>query len=99
MRNGGVAQLGEHLLCKQGVIGSNPFTSTSAGCAGIDVPVPVLGDEVWVWLRVKIVTEKQSVRMHCCSHAQEAVRMMFPWVLLIWLGFDLAGWRMSSLSV
>ena len=25
---GGVAQLGEHLLCKQGVIGSNPFTST-----------------------------------------------------------------------
>jgi hypothetical protein len=27
--SGGVAQLGEHLLCKQGVIGSNPFTSTS----------------------------------------------------------------------
>ena len=26
--NGGVAQLVEHLLCKQGVIGSNPFTST-----------------------------------------------------------------------
>ena len=25
---GGVAQLGEHLLCKQGVIGSNPFIST-----------------------------------------------------------------------
>ncbi len=25
--SGGVAQLGEHLLCKQGVIGSNPFTS------------------------------------------------------------------------
>ena len=25
---GGVAQLGEHLLCKQGVIGSNPFAST-----------------------------------------------------------------------
>ena len=25
---GGVAQLVEHLLCKQGVIGSNPFTST-----------------------------------------------------------------------
>ena len=27
--NGGVAQLGEHLLCKQGVIGSNPFISTN----------------------------------------------------------------------
>ena len=29
--NGGVAQLGEHLLCKQGVIGSIPFTSTNFG--------------------------------------------------------------------
>ena len=29
--DGGVAQLGEHLLCKQGVIGSIPFTSTSNG--------------------------------------------------------------------
>jgi hypothetical protein len=27
--HGGVAQLGEHLLCKQGVIGSIPFTSTN----------------------------------------------------------------------
>ena len=26
---GGVAQLGEHLPCKQGVKGSNPFISTS----------------------------------------------------------------------
>ena len=26
---GGIAQLGEHLLCKQGVNGSNPFISTS----------------------------------------------------------------------
>ena len=26
---GGIAQLVEHLLCKQGVIGSNPFTSTT----------------------------------------------------------------------
>ena len=25
---GGVAQLGEHLLCKQGVVGSIPFIST-----------------------------------------------------------------------
>ena len=27
--HGGVAQLGERLLCKQEVIGSNPFTSTT----------------------------------------------------------------------
>ena len=31
---GGVAQLGEHLLCKQGVIGSIPFISTRAGRLG-----------------------------------------------------------------
>ena len=29
---GAVAQLGEHLLCKQGVVGSNPISSTSS-CA------------------------------------------------------------------
>ena len=28
-RYGGIAQLGEHLLCKQGVNGSIPFTSTT----------------------------------------------------------------------
>ena len=30
--NGGVAQLGEHLPCKQGVMGSNPIISTSRQC-------------------------------------------------------------------
>ena len=29
VRYGGVAQLGEHLPCKQGVKGSNPFISTT----------------------------------------------------------------------
>ncbi len=34
-RRGGIAQLGEHLLCKQGVSGSNPLISTRApGKAG-----------------------------------------------------------------
>jgi hypothetical protein len=34
--HGGVAQLGERLLCKQEAIGSIPFTSTTAveSCAG-----------------------------------------------------------------
>ena len=31
--NGGVAQLGEHLPCKQGVMGSNPIISTSGSAA------------------------------------------------------------------
>ncbi len=30
---GGIAQLVEHLLCKQGVIGSSPFTSTNGPIA------------------------------------------------------------------
>ena len=30
--NGGVAQLGEHLPCKQGVMGSNPIISTNQVC-------------------------------------------------------------------
>ena len=32
---GGVAQLGEHLLCKQGVIGSIPFISTTPAAGGL----------------------------------------------------------------
>lgn len=28
--NGGLAQLGEHLLCKQGVVGSIPSSSTKS---------------------------------------------------------------------
>ena len=31
--NGGVAQLGEHLPCKQGVMGSNPIISTRSARA------------------------------------------------------------------
>ena len=34
--NGGVAQLGEHLPCKQGVMGSNPIISTSRRCRQTD---------------------------------------------------------------
>ena len=30
-QRGGIAQLGEHLLCKQGVSGSSPLISTSKG--------------------------------------------------------------------
>ena len=30
-KRGGIAQLGEHLLCKQGVNGSIPFISTKMG--------------------------------------------------------------------
>ena len=32
---GGVAQLGEHLLCKQGVVGSIPIVSTKISCCRV----------------------------------------------------------------
>ena len=38
--DGGVAQLGEHLPCKQGVMGSNPIISTTGQC-----PDPMIGVE------------------------------------------------------
>jgi hypothetical protein len=57
---GGVAQLGEHLLCKQGVVGSSPITSTRDG-------VEVVGHlETTGWL----ITEKQEVR--CCGYCSGA---------------------------
>ncbi len=40
---GGLAQLVEHLLCKQGVSGSNPLASISAAC-GRNPPEAVLSD-------------------------------------------------------
>ena len=45
---GDVAQLGEHLLCKRGVVGSNPIVSTSM-CWDMCVPV---------WL-ASCITEKR----------------------------------------
>ena len=35
---GAVAQLGEHLLCKQGVVGSIPSSSTNVEAATREVP-------------------------------------------------------------
>ena len=40
--NGGVAQLGEHLPCKQGVMGSNPIISTRSA-----VPTANIGEVHW----------------------------------------------------
>ncbi len=38
---GGLAQLGEHLLCKQGVVGSIPSSSTTSLGLGVVVVVPI----------------------------------------------------------
>ena len=46
--DGGVAQLGEHLLCKQGVVGSSPITSTSGVCAANTVSRHGLSRRRWL---------------------------------------------------
>ena len=38
LKYGGVAQLGEHLPCKQGVMGSNPIISTRSGAPDSEEP-------------------------------------------------------------
>ena len=43
--NGGVAQLGEHLPCKQGVMGSNPIISTKATDKEIEFVAELSGFE------------------------------------------------------
>ena len=44
--NGGVAQLGEHLPCKQGVMGSNPIISTKEMLGALSVAAMKAGFEV-----------------------------------------------------
>ena len=82
--DGGVAQLGEHLLCKQGVIGSIPFTSTKP--ARVWCQISPYRDLVFlafscllaspsapVWAappRQAIVAEKSSIRCHLSCHSQ-----------------------------
>jgi hypothetical protein len=61
MSFGGVAQLGEHLLCKQGVIGSNPFTSIQ--CRFALLSVVVVAKRVWLsGLKTDVEAEEYGVR-------------------------------------
>ena len=54
--NGGLAQLGEHLLCKQGVVGSIPSSSTRYQGSGFQVsgenavPISVNRKKWGLWL-------------------------------------------------
>ena len=54
--SGGVAQLGEHLLCKQGVVGSIPIVSTRVVPSGS--PIGALGG---------CITEKHEFRIRSWS--------------------------------
>src|SRR5262245_10544200 len=65
---GRVAQLGEHLLCKQGVTGSIPVTSTNFSLIAKN-------------LRISTSLETSIIRAHCartvheCSHCTETVHI------------------------
>ena len=60
--NGGVAQLGEHLPCKQGVMGSIPIISTSGK---LPQPETTSGNEMEAKeLRVRKGLIAQPVRAH-----------------------------------
>ncbi len=58
---GGVAQLGEHLLCKQGVIGSIPFTSISGLRVGMAYWLRLRAGEKLVWGYKNTVFERISL--------------------------------------
>ena len=58
--DGRVAQLGEHLLCKQGVVGSSPITSTRNGVEVVAYRLCRLADPTGG------ITEKHGVR--CCRN-------------------------------
>ena len=97
--NGGLAQLVEHLLCKQGVIGSNPLASISpeAKSPGGFAKRPAMhasrrGVEVLGWhaFRSGTLSERELVR--CCLPSTDflaralrpALGMFFQTVNRIW---------------
>ena len=56
LESGGLAQLGEHLLCKQGVVGSIPSSSTTAWRQASEARTD-LGREQYF-----LLTDEKSVR-------------------------------------
>ena len=62
--DGGVAQLGEHLLCKQGVIGSNPFTSTIS-CASVVLRLGLFGVFFLGKMRSSMINRHGEVSVRC----------------------------------
>ena len=72
---GAVAQLGEHLLCKQRVRGSSPLRSTRLGSPGTEVvPGPFC---VWeqLWEQCGMLLHIVILLLHCESYIQQAVAL------------------------
>ncbi len=65
---GGVAQLGEHLLCKQRVMGSSPFTSTSRSESEIFKKGLASREEIWIILGPLSGTRGNAINRHKGTH-------------------------------
>ena len=77
--NGGIAQLGEHLPCKQGVKGSNPFISTLAlrGTATrlqTDTKTGNLFTGFCGWMKETAFTECRDEQRSCESRGEDERR-------------------------
>ena len=98
---GGVAQLGEHLLCKQGVVGSIPITST-----GALAPVPpglLLWCLRWLGGSDRVSSQRRDGVRHgvwdyprwrgSCASCCSAWRRSGPWI-----GVLLCCWSFESVN-
>ena len=69
--------MGEHLLCKQGVVGSIPSTSTTCG-SGSKGPLTLGGSRAKPWPWLCIITEKKTVRQRDVGlKARVMLRVLF----------------------
>jgi hypothetical protein len=91
---GGVAQLGERLLCKQEVIGSIPFTSTRRRCHS--AAVPAASAPVPIWCR----SGAGLAAGGCGGRRSEKKRLVPEWPAVVpgvpataWPAGDMAGRR------
>ena len=68
---GGLAQLGEHLLCKQGVVGSIPSSSTNLQCLAFGSGFPGL-TELYA-LAIEPVSAIGNYRLSIFNNLEEVV--------------------------
>jgi hypothetical protein len=88
--DGGVAQLGEHLLCKQGVIGSIPIVSTR-GVSTVGTLPNGMSRSVMGW---STVSWKSRVRCDRLMERKRFCRLVVPFAFLAWNAVSPLGWLM-----
>ena len=87
---GGVAQLGERLLCKQEVVGSIPITSTTAPCGRAETRTQKpehrtkRPEEAGGWIKIRLGSDLLTFRLLTSIGESKFA----PWVASSWV-FDL----------